>query len=84
MPSLMSALSAPRPPSDPPYNMTPMASRPIPQLRRLAHHAAVDIVEDHRGQFMRRPGYAAGYGIHGFAAAPAAEGDFSYAPGRRS
>jgi len=61
-----------------------MASHPIPQQRRIAHHAAVDIVEDHRGQFMRRPGYAAGYGIHGFAPAAAAEMDFTYAPGRRS
>ena len=64
--------------------MNPVTHTRIPQQRRMAHHAAVDIVEDHRGQFMRRPGYAAGYGIHGFAAAPAAEMDFTFVPGRRS
>ena len=68
MPSLISARTP-----DPPYNMTPMASFPIHQVRRLPHPGAVDIAEDRRGVFMRRPGFAVGQGIHGFAAAPAAE-----------
>ena len=68
MPSLISARTP-----VPPYNTTPMASFPIHQVRRLPHPGAVDIAEDRRGVFMRRPGFAVGQGIHGFAAAPAAE-----------
>ena len=64
--------------------MNPVTHTRIPQQRRVAHHAAVDIVEDGRGRFVRRPGYAAGYGLGGAMAAPAAEMDFTYAPGRRS
>ena len=58
------------PPRDPPHHMNPVTHTRIPQPRRMPHHQA--------------HGYGAGYGIPGAMAAPAAEMDFSFAPGRRS